>query len=44
MILKETFTGREFAGCAIMFGAIVLAQLPDLIAAAKAKKTNGKKA
>lgn len=29
LILGESFTGREFAGALLMFGAIVLAQLPQ---------------
>ncbi len=38
VLLNQKFSGREMLGCAIMFAAIVLAQLPDLIAAAKKKK------
>ena len=28
LILGQTLTAREFAGCALMFAAIILAQLP----------------
>ena len=38
VLLNQKFSGREMLGCAIMFAAIVLAQLPDLIAAARKKK------
>ena len=38
VLLNQKFSSREMLGCAIMFAAIVLAQLPDLIAAAKKKK------
>ncbi len=38
VMLGQGFSGHEFAGCVIMFAAIVLAQLPDLLAAAKKKK------
>lgn len=29
LILKQTLSGRELFGCVLMFGAIILAQLPD---------------
>lgn len=29
LILHDVLTGREIAGCLIMFGAVILAQLPD---------------
>ena len=38
VLLNQKFSGREMLGCVIMFAAIVLAQLPDLIAAARKKK------
>ena len=31
VVLRETMTGREIAGCAIMFTAVILAQLSPLI-------------
>ncbi len=38
VLLGTKVSGREMLGCAIMLAAIVLAQLPDLIAAARKKK------
>ena len=35
LLLNQTLTGREIAGCVLMFCAIVLAQLPSRKKAAK---------
>ena len=37
-ILKQALSGRELIGCVLMFGAIILVQLPDKIAIPDAKK------
>ena len=29
ILLKQTLSGREIAGCVVMFGAIIIAQLPS---------------
>lgn len=38
VLLKQTFSLKELVGCVIMFAAIVLAQLPELIGAIKNKE------
>lgn len=38
VLLKQTFSLKELVGCVIMFAAIVLAQLPELIGAIKKKE------
>lgn len=37
ILLRQTLSVRELSGCVLMFGAIILAQLPDKMAIEKAK-------
>ena len=37
LISGNTLTGREFAGCALVFAAIIVAQLPEMIASKRNK-------
>ena len=38
IILHQFMTGREILGCALMFAAIILAQMTDVIAAHRERR------
>ena len=41
VLLHERLTGREIVGCLIMFGAILLSQVTDIVKSRKGDKDNG---
>lgn len=41
LVLGETMTGREILGCALVFCAVILAQVPEMLKGAAARLTAG---